>query len=236
MDDTGSFDQFDETISDTESDEEYNDGPYVTRLNSLSLSLERGDSLNETENRIYRRLSSNSSIRMRSEVSLRSMSMTSVSSSAFKGVEEELLSDGDVADGDVFESTRMESGGQQTGDEASDEASPRSSTSKTSQVARTVTPASVIDHTELLQHGPSSTGTGQPEEIWRNKVIDSFLTRLAAQTKNISDEELERDYKFVGTTNYSFDGYDGKYNDLSFNSFVKIVKTTGSGRVKYSGF
>ena len=64
-------------------------------------------------------------------------------------------------------------------------------------------------YVQLLQHGPSSTGTGQPEEIWRNKVIDSFLTRLAAQTKNISDEELERDYKFVGTTNYSFDGYDG---------------------------
>ena len=64
-------------------------------------------------------------------------------------------------------------------------------------------------YVQLLQHGPSSTGTGQPEEIWRNKVIDSFLTRLASQTKKISDEELERDYKFVGTTNYSFDGYDG---------------------------
>jgi len=232
MDVTGSFHQFDETISDTESDEEYNDGPYVSRLNSLSLSLERGDSLNEGEHRIYRRLSSNSSIRMRSEASLRSMSMTSVSS--FRGVEEELLSDGEVADGDidVFESTRnMESViGHNTGDEASDEASPRSSTS---QVARTVTPASVIDHSESIQRNPHH---GQPEEIWRSKVIDSFLTQLATETKTISDEELERDYKFVGTTNYSFDGYDGKFNDLSFQSFVKIVKTTGSGRVKYSGF
>ena len=36
----------DNTISDTESDEEYLDGPYVTKLNELETSMQRGDSLN----------------------------------------------------------------------------------------------------------------------------------------------------------------------------------------------
>ena len=49
------------------------------------------------------------------------------------------------------------------------------------------------------------------EEVWRNNVINSFLIKLAQQTKEngISDEELERDYKFLGTQNFSFDGYNG---------------------------
>ena len=46
---------------DTESDEEYTDGPHVTTLNSLQSSLDRGESLNEKEKRIYHRLNSNSS-------------------------------------------------------------------------------------------------------------------------------------------------------------------------------
>ena len=45
----------------TDSDEEYNDGPHVTTLNSLQSSLDRGDSLNVKEQRIYRRLKANSS-------------------------------------------------------------------------------------------------------------------------------------------------------------------------------
>ena len=51
----------------------------------------------------------------------------------------------------------------------------------------------------------------QPDEVWRNKLINSFLLQLAQQSKEtgISDEELERDYKFIGTQNYTFDGYNG---------------------------
>ena len=51
----------------------------------------------------------------------------------------------------------------------------------------------------------------QPDEVWRNKLINSFLFKLAQQSKEtgISDEELERDYKFIGTQNYTFDGYNG---------------------------
>ena len=51
----------------------------------------------------------------------------------------------------------------------------------------------------------------QPDEVWRNTLINSFLFKLAQQSKEtgISDEELERDYKFIGTQNFTFEKYDG---------------------------
>ena len=56
------------------------------------------------------------------------------------------------------------------------------------------------------------------EDIWRHKMISGFLNKLAVQTSEnntISDEELERDYKFIGTSTRSFEGYHGNVRGLT---------------------
>ena len=58
------------------------------------------------------------------------------------------------------------------------------------------------------------------EDIYRHKLVSSFLTKLAKQTSEqntVSDEELERDYKFIGTSTKKFDGYLGHVRGLTIH-------------------